>query len=224
MSQIHGKKIKMNIEDNINRVGEAMEIEKIQSIIESILFAAGRVVTSNEMQMVLEISKDDLEKILDNMIEQYRIENRGIELIKINDGYELCSKKENYEYIYQIIDKRNKPKLSNAALETLSIIAYNPRISRAEIESIRGVNVDATIYKLLEYGLIEEGGKLDLPGRPMSYKTTDEFLKMFGYSSLNDLPELPRYKMDENHQIVIEELEENIENSNESDQSVEEDE
>jgi len=186
-----------------------MELEKIQSIIESILFAAGRMVSIEEIELALEISRVDLEKILEKMQEEYKEQKRGIELIKINNGYELCSKKENYEYIYQIIDKRNKPKLSNAALETLSIIAYNPKISRAEIEAIRGVSVDATIYKLLEYGLIEEAGKLDLPGRPMSYKTTEEFLKMFGYSSLDELPELPRYKMDENHQIVIEELEEN---------------
>jgi len=186
-----------------------MELEKIQSIIESILFAAGRMVSIEEIELALEISRVDLEKILEKMQEEYKEEKRGIELIKLNNGYQLCSKKENYEYIYQIIDKRNKPKLSNAALETLSIIAYNPKISRAEIEAIRGVSVDATIYKLLEYGLIEEAGKLDLPGRPMSYKTTEEFLKMFGYSSLDELPELPRYKMDENHQIVIEELEEN---------------
>lgn len=185
-----------------------MEIEKIESIIESILFAAGRIVAIEEMQMALEIAKEDLEKILDKMIEDYKAQSRGIELIKINNGYQLCSKKENVDYIYPIIDKRNKPKLSNAALETLSIIAYNSRISRAEIEAIRGVNVDGTMYKLLEYGLIEEAGKLDLPGKPMSYRTTDEFLRMFGYSSLNDLPELPRYKMDENHQIVIEELDE----------------
>lgn len=184
-----------------------MEIEKIQSIIEGILFAAGRVVSAEEIQIALEIPKEDLEKIIDKMQQEYKNANRGIELIKLNNGYQLCSKKENYEYIYQIIDRRNKPKLSNAALETLSIIAYNPKISRAEIEAIRGVNVDGTIYKLLEYGLIEEAGKLDLPGRPMSYQTTNEFLKMFGYSSLNDLPELPRYKMDENHQIVIEEIE-----------------
>ena len=185
-----------------------MEIEKIQSIIESMLFAAGRMVSIEEMQRTLEVPKQDLERILENMQEEYKSQKRGIELVRLNDEYELCSKKENYDYIYQIIDKRNKPTLSNAALETLSIIAYNPRISRAEIEAIRGVNVDATIYKLLEYGLIEEAGKLDLPGKPMSYKTTEEFLKMFGYSSLNDLPELPRYKMDENHQIVIDELEE----------------
>ena len=190
-----------------------MDIEKIESIIESMLFAAGRMVAIEEMEFALEVSKTDLEKILDKMKEEYKAQNRGIELISLNNGYQLCSKKENYEYIYQIIDKRNKPKLSNAALETLSIIAYNPKITRAEIESIRGVSVDATIYKLWEYGLIEEAGKLDLPGKPMSYKTTDEFLRMFGYSSLDELPELPRYKMDENHQIVIEELEENTEES-----------
>ena len=219
MSQILGKKTKMNIEGNINRIGETMEIEKTESIIESILFSAGRMVSVEELQIALEMTKEDLEKILDKMIEEYKVQNRGIELIKINNGYQLCSKKENYEYIYQIMDKRNKPKLSNAALETLSIIAYNPRISRAEIEAIRGVNVDGTMYKLLEYGLIEEAGKLDLPGKPMSYKTTDEFLRMFGYSSLNDLPELPRYKMDENHQIVIDELSENADNiSNESEE------
>ena len=115
-------------------------------------------------------------------------------------------KKELYDYIYPILDKRSKPNLSNASLETLAIIAYNPKITRAEIESIRGVSADACIYKLLEYGLIEEGGKADLPGKPMTYVTTNEFLKMFGYSSLNDLPELPRYKLDENQQIVIDDL------------------
>ena len=195
-----------------------MELEKIQSIIESILFAAGRMVSIEEIELALEVSRVDLEKILDKMQEEYKVEKRGIELIKLNNGYQLCSKKENYGYIYQIIDKRNKPKLSNAALETLSIIAYNPKISRAEIEAIRGASVDATIYKLLEYGLIEEAGKLDLPGKPMSYKTSDEFLRLFGYSSLDELPELPRYKMDENHQIVIEELEENNEDVQEKDE------
>ena len=104
------------------------------------------------------------------------------------------------------MDKRNKPNLSNAALETLAIVAYNPKITRAEIEAIRGVSADACVYKLLEYGLIEEAGKIDLPGKPMSYKTTSDFLRMFGYSSLEELPELPRYKLDENQQIVIDDL------------------
>ena len=118
----------------------------------------------------------------------------------------MCSKKEYYDYIYPVLDKRAKPNLSNAALETLAIIAYNPRATRAEIEAIRGVNSDGTIYKLLDYGLIEDAGKADLPGRPTSYKTTEQFLKMFGYQSLKELPELPKYKLDANRQIVIDEI------------------
>lgn len=186
-----------------------MEIEKIKSIIEAILFAAGRQVTIKELMISLEMPKEDLENIIVSMQEDYKIQNRGIEIIKVEDSYQLCTKKELYEYLYPILDKRSKPNLSNAALETLSIIAYNPRVTRAEIESIRGVSADACIYKLLEYGLIQEAGKADLPGKPMTYVTSNEFLKMFGYTSLNDLPELPRYKLDENQQIVIDDLVEN---------------
>lgn len=190
-----------------------MEIEKIKSIIEGILFASGRQVNIKELMISLELPKDDLENTIVSMQEEYKNQNRGIEIIKVDESYQLCTKKELYEYIYPILDKRSKPNLSNAALETLSIIAYNPKITRAEIEAIRGVNVDACIYKLLEYGLIQEAGKADLPGKPMTYITTNEFLKMFGYTSLNDLPELPRYKLDENQQIVIDDLieSENIE-------------
>lgn len=188
-----------------------MQINKEKAIIEAILFSAGRAVSKNEIMLALEISSDEIDKIISSMQEEYNLENRGIELIKVNDSYQLCSKKDLYEFIYPVLDKRTKPNLSTASLETLSIIAYNPQITRAEIENIRGVSADACVYKLLEYGLIEEAGKIDLPGKPMSYKTTDEFLKMFGYSSLEDLPELPRYKMDENKQIVIDELIENSE-------------
>lgn len=186
-----------------------MEIDKIKSIIEAILFAAGRQVTIKELMISLEISREDLENIIVLMQKDYKMQNRGIEIIKVEDSYQLCTKKELYEYLYPILDKRSKPNLSNAALETLAIIAYNPRVTRAEIESIRGVNADACIYKLLEYGLIQEAGKADLPGKPMTYVTSNEFLKMFGYTSLNDLPELPKYKLDENQQIVIDDLVEN---------------
>ena len=181
-----------------------MDTENIKKVIEAICFSAGRIVTIEELMLTLEISKNELDEIINSMQEEYK--QRGIELIKVENGYQLCSKKEYYDYIYPILDKRAKPRLSGASLEVLSIIAYNPRIMRAEIEAIRGVNSDASIYKLLEYGLIEEAGKLDLPGKPMSYKTTNEFLKMFGYSSLKELPELTKYKMKENKQIVIEEL------------------
>lgn len=192
-----------------------LEIEKVKAIIEAILFAAGRVVSENELMIALELPKLDIE----NIIEQMNTENRGIEIIKVENGYQMCSKREYYEYIYPIVDKRSKPNLSNAALEVLAIIAYNPRISRAEIEAIRGVSSDASIYKLLEFGLIEEAGKLDAPGKPMSYKTTELFLKLFGYDNLDSLPELPRYKVDENQQIVIDDIvpkdkSENVEQEN----------
>ena len=183
-----------------------MEINKVKSIIESILFSAGREVTMHELIMILEMSKEDIENIVLNMQEEYKAEDRGIELIKIDNSYQLTSKKELYEYIYPVVDKRAKPNLSNAALETLSIVAYNPKITRPEIEAIRGVSADGCIYKLLEYGLIEESGKTDLPGKPMGFRTTGDFLRMFGYTSLEDLPELPRYKLDENQQIVIDDL------------------
>ena len=183
-----------------------MQINETKAKIEAILFAAGREVTKNEIMLALEISSDEIDEIISSMQNDYRNEERGIELIKFDDSYQLCTKKDMYEYVYPVLDKRNKPNLSTAALETLSIIAYNPKITRAEIEAIRGVSADACVYKLLEYGLITEAGKVDLPGKPMSYKTTDQFLKMFGYSSLNDLPELPRYKLDENKQIVIDDI------------------
>ncbi len=200
-----------------------MEIEKIKAIIEAILFAAGRQVTIKELMISLEMPKDDIENIIVSMQEDYKMKNKGIEIIKVEDSYQLCTKKEFYEYLYLILDKRSKPNLSNAALETLAIIAYNPRVTRAEIESIRGVSADACIYKLLEYGLIQEAGKSDLPGKPMTYITSNEFLKMFGYTSLSDLPELPRYKLDENQQIVIDDLvESNVEEGKGQEDSISE--
>ena len=183
-----------------------MDIDKNKSVIEAILFSAGRPVSKKELILCLELSEETIENLISSMQEEYESEKRGIELIRVDDSFQLCTKKELFEYVYQVLDKRNKPNLSNAALETLSIIAYNPKITRAEIEAIRGVSADGCVYKLREYGLIEEAGKIDLPGKPMSYKTTGEFLKMFGYSSLEDLPELPRYKLDENQQIVIDDL------------------
>lgn len=183
-----------------------MEIEQKKSIIEAILFSAGRQVSKNELMLALEATPEDIDTLIKDMQEEYKNNSRGIELIQVENSYQLCTKKSLYDYIYPVVDKRTKPNLSTAALETLAIIAYNPRISRPEIEAIRGVSADGCVYKLLEYGLIEEAGKLDLPGKPLSYRTTNDFLRMFGYSSLNDLPELPRYKLDENKQIVIDDL------------------
>lgn len=198
-----------------------MGFSKEQAIIESMLFAAGREVSVKEIMNILEIAAEDIDKIILNMKNEYDRRNSGIEILKIDDNYQLCTRKEFYEYIYPLFDNRAKPNISNAALETLSIIAYNPNVTRSEIEAIRGVSADGTVYKLLEFDLIEESGKLDAPGRPTMYKVTSKFMKMFGISSLEELPDLPRYKLDENEQIVIDEVmeapmpereDENIEN------------
>ena len=179
---------------------------KEKGIIESILFAAGREVSIKELMVALELSSDEIMNLVESMKIEYEKEDRGIQIINVDGGYQLCTKKEYYEYIYPVFDKRSKPNLSQAALETLAIIAYNPRITRAEIESIRGVNSDGTIYKLLDFNLIEDTGKADAPGRPTTYSTTKEFLRMFGLESLDKLPSLPKYKLDENQQIVIDDL------------------
>ncbi len=186
-----------------------MEKDILLAIAEGILFAAGEEMPITKIMAALELSKEDAIKLLEEMQEDYQNDNRGIELIKINGYYQLATKKEYYDYLYPIFDKRGKPTLSNASMETLAIIAYNPNITRAEIESIRGVSSDGIIYKLMEYGLIEVSGKADLPGKPTVYSVTKNFLKLFDLSNLEDLPELPRYKVNENHQIVLEELEQN---------------
>lgn len=183
-----------------------MNIKNGMAAVEAILFAAGREVKVVELMAALEVSEEEIIVIIDKLQEGYLEEDRGIEIIKVEDGYQLATKKGLYKYLYQVFDKRSKPNLSQAALETLAIIAYNPKITRAEIESIRGVNSDGTIYKLLEYNLIESVGKLDAPGRPTMYSTTSNFLKLFDLESLEELPDLPRYKVDENEQIVIDDI------------------
>lgn len=193
-----------------------MKIENAKSLIESMLFAAGRVVLVSEMAKILEMTPDEVDAIVRSYMEDCKDDSRGIEIIKVNDGYQMTTKKNSYDYLVQLFDNRAKPSLSSAAMEILSIIAYNPKITRAEIEAIRGVNSDGTLYRLLEYHLVEEAGKMDAPGRPTMYKTSDEFLKMFGISNLDELPELPRYKLDENEQIVLEEMNDvNSEKTNE---------
>jgi len=203
-----------------------MNDEKAKGIIEAVLFSTGRVVKIGELINILELSSEKINVIISQMQLDYSKENRGIELVRVEDGFTLASKKDYYEYLYPALDKRIKPKLSQASLEVLAIIAYNPRVTRADVDTIRGVDSSASIYRLLEYDLIEPSGKADLPGKPMTYKTTKEFLKMFGLQSLKNLPELPKYKLDSNRQIVIDDMESNEnslqENSNEDSSEIEE--
>ena len=179
--------------------------DNVKQIIESILFAAGRQVEVKELAMALEKNPAEIVDMVEDLKEEYNIKKCGMEIVKVKDAYQMCTRRSYYDYVAQVIDKKNKPTLSNASLEILSIVAYNPNITRAQIEAIRGVNSDGTIYKLLEYGLVQETGKLDLPGKPTTYGVADKFYKMFGLSNLDELPELPKYKLDENQQIVIDE-------------------
>lgn len=188
-----------------------MNNDEAKGIIEAILFASGRTVKVKELMAILELDFDTISLIISEMQEEYKAINRGIEIVRIEDGFTLASKKEYHDYLFPALDKRIKPKLSQASLEVLAIIAYNPRITKADIDGIRGVDSSGSMYRLQEYNLIQSAGKADLPGKPLTYKTTDNFLKMFGIKSLKELPELPKYKFDSDRQIVIEELEENEE-------------
>ena len=188
-----------------------MEKEKIKGVIEAILFASGRVVKIRESMSLLEINSEEIISSIAELEKEYATLGRGLEIVRVEDGHQLASKKEYHEYIYPMFSKGTKPTLSQASLEVLSLIAYNNRATKADVDTIRGVDSSASIYRLLEYNLIEQAGKADLPGKPMTYKVTDEFLKMFGLNSIKDLPELPKYKLDSNRQIVIDELEENEE-------------
>ena len=193
-----------------------MDIDEQKAIIEAMLFASGKEVQIEALMSALELSYKEVELILGQMRLEYQEKNHGIEIIKVNNSYQMCTKKEYYDYIYPLFDNRVKPGLSSAAIETLSIIAYNPKITRAEIDSIRGVNSDGVIYKLMEYNLIEEAGRMDAPGRPTMYRVTNEFLKTFGLGSLDELPELPKIKEEMPEQLELAEFE-NMETESQED-------
>ena len=199
-----------------------MEENKLKGVIEAILFSAGRIVKIKELMTILEESSDRIIETIGKMAKDYSNDDRGLEIVRVEDGYQLASKKEYYPYLYQLIDKNVKPNISQASLEVLSIIAYNPRATKSDIDLIRGVDSAASIYRLLEYNLIEQAGKADLPGKPMTYKVTEEFMKVFGLKSLKELPKLPKYKLDSNRQIVIDELEEDVKENDIENNNVEE--
>lgn len=182
-----------------------MEKQDIIQCLESLLFASGRPVDKKILMEIIGATKEDIVEAA-NILKDILIErNSGIQLIEINDGYQLATIEKFYPQVCTLLDNRPKPSLSQAAMEVLAIIAYNPKVTRAEVEKIRGVSSDSAMNKLLEFNLIEEAGRLDAPGRPTMYKTTDEFLRLFGYKSINDMPDLPKLKEDDG-QMELEEI------------------
>ena len=171
-----------------------MDKQELVSLVEAMLFANGRPLSIKTICEITETEKEEAKDALETLKQNLLDRNSGIQLLEINDSYQLSTLEKYYSYLCKMLDNRPKPSLSQAAFEVLSIVAYNQNVTRAEMERIRGVSSDSALNKLLEYNLIEEAGKMDAPGRPMMYKTTDEFLKMFGYKSIKDLPELPKLK------------------------------
>lgn len=167
-----------------------MDIKEIKSVIESLLYVAGDAVSLKELSIVLNIDESTVKKIINQMIDIYVEEKRGIQIIEVNNSYQFCTRPEHYEYIERLVKPQTRQGLSQAALETLSIIAYKQPITKAQIESIRGVKSESSISRLEDKELVFEAGRLDAPGRPMIYCTTDNFLKLFGLKSLQELPPL----------------------------------
>lgn len=163
-------------------------MENLKYAVEGILFAAGESVKTAKIAVVTETTVEEVEKAVEELREEYNRDKRGFAIIEISDGYQICSRPDYYKYIREILgEQRNQP-LSNAAMEALAIIAYKQPVTRGMIEKVRGVNSDGCVSRLYERGLIDEAGRLDAPGRPVLYKTTDTFLRCFGLKTPRDLP------------------------------------
>ncbi len=174
-----------------------MDRKKTEAIIEAILFTMGESVELDKIANALELSKKETKSILEDMQKRYAEENRGIQIICLEDAYQMCSNSEMYEYLIRIAKQPRKRVLTDVLLETLSIIAYKQPVTKAEIEKIRGVSCDHAVSKLVEYGLVSELGRLDAPGRPMLFGTTEEFLRSFGVHSIEELPVLDPDQVEE---------------------------
>ena len=184
-----------------------MEISDLEAAIEGILFASGEPVAAERLALALALDLDTVNAITTRLADYYSFQRRGIRLLKLDGSFQLCSSSEYSEPIQKALETRKPAKLSQPALEVLSIIAYYQPVTRAYIDQIRGVDSAYTVGLLLDRKLIEECGKLAVPGRPILYRTTVDFLRTFGLSSLDALPELPNTKGAEHGQLkLLEEL------------------
>lgn len=174
-----------------------MEIKAMEAAVEALLFAMGEAIPAGDIAQVLEINIEDTRKLIRNMMTRYDEEDRGVQIIELEDSFQMCTKPAMYEYLIKMTHRPKKHVLTDVALETLSIIAYKQPVTRAEIEKIRGVNSDKAINRLIEYNLVCEAGRLDAPGRPILFGTTEEFLRTFGVRSPEELPILNPEKMEE---------------------------
>ena len=172
----------------------------IKAAVEAVLFATGSAVEKDKLCKALgteekPYSRKELERSCKEMIEEYEAEDRGIRLIEVGDKYQLCTKNEYYDILASIVNMPKKHVLTDVLLETLSIIAYKQPVTRAEIEKIRGVSCSHAVNRLMEYNLVDEVGRLDAPGHPILFGTTDDFLRSFGIASMDELPSISADKI-----------------------------
>ena len=192
-----------------------MSIEKTEAAIEAILFTMGESVEAEKIAVAIEHDVDTTVRIIHNMMDKYENEDRGIKIIELEGSFQLCTKEEYYDNLIRICSQPRRYTLTDAALETLSIIAYKQPVTKIEIEKIRGVNSDRSVNKLVELELVKEVGRLDAPGRPMLFGTTEEFLRTFGVGSIDELPVISedmveQYKEEAEYEIASELKEEDM--------------
>lgn len=174
----------MNGKGSMDRV----EINRLEGIIEAILFTMGDSVELGKIAAAIEHDENTTRKILHRMMDKYDAEDRGLRIIELENAYQMCTKKEMYEYLIRVAKQPKRYALTDVQLETLSIIAYKQPVTKLEIEKIRGVKSDHAVNKLVEYNLVCERGRLDAPGKPILFGTTEEFLRRFSIQSVEELP------------------------------------
>lgn len=174
-----------------------MENKNYEAIIEAILFTMGESVELEKIADAIELDKKETKAIIERMMEHYTDDSIGLQIIELDGAYQMCTKSEMYEYLIRIAKQPKRHALTEVLLETLSIIAYKQPITKVEIEKIRGVSCDHAVSKLMEYNLVCELGRLDAPGRPLLFGTTEEFLRSFGVQSIDELPSLNPVQVEE---------------------------
>ena len=183
--------------DSYGEVHRPDTVEHTKAAIEAVLFAMGDSLELSKIAKAIGHDTETTRKVLQNMMDDYQKEDRGIRIIELENAYQLCTKQEYYEYLVNIALQPKKAVLSDVMMETLSIIAYKQPVTKIEIEKIRGVKSDHAVNKLIEYNLVQEVGRLDAPGRPILLGTTEEFLRNFGVDSTDNLPTINPVKLED---------------------------
>ena len=199
---LRGGEILSNIDVKQYEFNELSRKSDIKSAIESMLFVSGEPLALRELSNNLELKEKNVEEILSEMANEYEDKSRGIRLISINGAYQLVTKSENSDFVQKLLKKNKKHSLSRASIESLAIIAYKQPITRIDIDEIRGVKSESAIARLIERGLIKDIGRLEVPGRPILYGTTDEFLRQFGLKTIKELPSLDLYSDEETQSSI----------------------